>query len=129
MIQADGVKMDKATNQGLLHIMNCNTSVVLSVTEKFQSLFWQQQMKAKENKAYVGIQLSLDGAYTYLYHHSSGAYSTLHNSRVLKLLSERTLRDYRHFASAAVGFTKDNDQQLVDLFQLQNPVICSCYFG
>ena len=40
LIQADGVKMDEATNQDLLHIMNYNTSSVLSATEKFQSLFW-----------------------------------------------------------------------------------------
>lgn len=29
------------------------------------------------------------------------------------------MRDYRHFASAAAGFTKENDQQLLDLLQLQ----------
>ena len=63
----------------------------------------------------------------YLHHRSSGAYSTLRNSGVLKLPSERTLRDYRHFASATVGFTKDNDQQLLDLFQLQNPADLAKY--
>ena len=121
LIQSDGIKVDETTNRDLLHIMNCNTSTVLSAEEKFQSLFWQQQLKASSVKGKQGVRWhpAIIRWCLYLHHRSSGAYSTLRNSGVLKLPSERTLRDYRHFASAAAGFTKENDQQLLDLLQLQ----------
>ena len=56
----------------------------------------------------------------YLHHRSSGAYSTLRKSDVLALPSERTLRDYRHFASATTGFSKETDLQLLDLLQYED---------
>ena len=57
----------------------------------------------------------------YLHHRSSGAYSTLTKSGVIALPSERTLRDYRHFASSTPGFSRDVDLQLLDLVKVQEP--------
>ena len=49
---------------------------------------------------------------------SSGAYSTLNKSSVIALPSERTLRDYRHFASSTPGFSRDVNLQLLDLVKV-----------
>ena len=55
-----------------------------------------------------------------LFQWCSGAYSTLYGFGVLKLPSERTLRDYWHVAFAA-AFTKDNDYRTQTLSSL-----CQC---
>ena len=57
----------------------------------------------------------------YLYHQSSGAYSTFRKSSVIALPSERILRDYRRFASSTPGFSRDVDLQLLDLVNVQEP--------
>ncbi len=49
----------------------------------------------------------------YLRHRSSGAYETLRNSGVLKLPSQRTLRDYTHYIRARVGFSSEVDTELL----------------
>ena len=58
---------------------------------------------------------------------SSGAYSTLSKSSVIALPSERTLRDYRHFASSTPGFSRDVDLQLLDLVKVQEPANLANY--
>ena len=58
---------------------------------------------------------------------SSGAYSTLSKSGVIALPSERTLRDYRHFASSTPGFSRDVDLQLLDLLKVQEPADLANY--
>ena len=63
----------------------------------------------------------------FLHHRSSGAYSTLRSSGILQLPSERTLRDYRHFAPAVVGFSTDTDKQLLERINSQQPANLSKY--
>ena len=63
----------------------------------------------------------------FLHHRSSGAYSTLRSPGILKLPSERTLRDYRHFAPAVVGFSTDTDKQLMDMMKTQQPAELAKY--
>ena len=67
--------------------------------------------------------------YLYLHHRSSGCYKTLRNSRVLSLPSERTLRDYKHFAPAGIGFSHSTDLQLLDQIKQQKPPHLSKYVG
>ena len=62
-----------------------------------------------------------------MHHRSSGAYSTLRNSGLLQLPSERTLRDYRHFAPAVVGFSTDTDKQLLEMVNSRRPAKLSKY--
>lgn len=50
-----------------------------------------------------------------LHYKSSGAYETLRKSAVLRLPCGRTLREYRHFAPAVMGYNVDYDKQLMDL--------------
>ena len=65
----------------------------------------------------------------YLHHCSSGCYNTLRNTGVLSLPSERTLRDYKHFAPASVGFSYSTDLQLLDKIKQQKPPHLSKYVG
>ena len=57
----------------------------------------------------------------YPHHKSSGCYSTLRNSGVLHLPSERILRDYRHVAPSTSRFSKVLDKQLQDVVSEQTP--------
>ena len=59
-----------------------------------------------------------------MHHRSSGTYSTLYGFGVLKLPSERTLREYWHVAFAAAAFTKDNDYRTQTLSPLCQYLPC-----
>jgi len=48
---------------------------------------------------------------------------------VWSLPSERTLRDYKHFAPAGIGFCHLTDLQLLDGIKQQKPPHLSKYFG
>ena len=52
---------------------------------------------------------------------------TFRKSSVIALPSERTLRDYRHFASSTSGFSRDVDLQLLDLVKVQEPADLANY--
>ena len=96
-----------------------------------KSIFWQQQIKASLTKSKQGIwwHPAIIRWCLYLYHQSSGAYSTLSKSGVIALPSERTLRDYRHFASSTPGFSRDVDLQLLDLVKVQEPADLANYIS
>ena len=49
----------------------------------------------------------------YIHYRSSGAYESLRQSGVLKLPSQRTLRDYTHHTEAAPGFSAEVDSMLM----------------
>ena len=63
-----------------------------------------------------------------LYQHylSNGAYETLRNSGVIQLPSTRTLRDYKHFSPARVGFSVHSDRQLLDLMTVKGNLAKYC---
>jgi len=65
----------------------------------------------------------------YLHHRSSGCYNTPRNSGDFSLPSERTLRDYKHFAPAGVGFCHSIDLQLLDGIKQQKPRHLFKYIG
>ena len=92
-------------------------------------MFWQQQMKASLAKSKQGIRWypAIIRWCLYLYHQSSGAYSTFRKSSVIALTSDRTLRDYRHFASSTPGFSRDVDLQLLNLVKVQEPADLANY--
>ena len=125
----DGVKVDDTTNKDLYTIMTRNSSSVLSADKRFKSMFWQQRMKASLAKSKQGIRWhsAIFRWCLYLYHWSSGAYSTFRKSSVKAFPSECTLRDYRHFASSTPGFSRDVDLQLLDLVKVQEPADLANY--
>lgn len=116
----DGILVDNATNKDLLTILNHNTDS--TENSRFQTIFWEQQLKAKTCKESQGVRWhpAIIRWCLYLHHRSSGAYSTLRKSGVITLPSERTLRDYRHFCPSTTGFSKDCDLQLLDLLQYED---------
>ena len=63
----------------------------------------------------------------YLHHRSSGAYSTLLNSGVIHLPSERTLRDYRHCIPSVIGFSANTNKDLLERIQQLRPSHLSKY--
>jgi len=52
--------------------------------------------------------------YLHLRHLSSSSYEALRKSRCLSLPSQRTLRDYAHYAKAEAGFSTAVDEQLIE---------------
>ncbi len=56
----------------------------------------------------------------YIRHLSSSAYQLLRDSGILKLPSQRTLRDYTYYTSSTPGFSVSVDQQLMDLAKIES---------
>ena len=133
MIQEEGVEVDRTMHNDLLTIMNKHgsSSSEDSSDNKFREIFWQQQLKAAslKNSRSMRWHPAVIRWYLYLHHRSSGCYSTLRNSGVLSLLSEQTLKDYKHFAPAIVGFCTSTDLQLLDQVKQQKPHHLSKYVG
>ena len=116
----NGILVDKGTNEDLLSIMTSNSDAIESTdNKKFQSIFWEQQLKVKSVKGEQGIRWhpAIIHWCLYLHHCSSGAYSTLRKSDVIALSSGHTLWDYCHFTPSTTGFSKETDLQLLDLLQ------------
>lgn len=103
--------------------MNTNRGKLSVTEENFSSIFWQQQFKAASLNSPKGMRWhpAIIRWFLYLHHKSSGCYSTLRNSGVLHLPSERTLRDYHHIAPSTSGFSKALGKQLQDALSEQTP--------
>ena len=56
----------------------------------------------------------------YLRHLSSSAYETLRSSDVIKLPSQRILRDYSYYTPAQPGFSASIDQQLLSYAKIES---------
>lgn len=82
--------------------------------DTFQHIFWKQKEEAARIKQASSMRwhpLIIKWC-LYLRHVSGRAYETLWSSGVIRLPSQRTLRDYTHFVSAATGFSDDVDKEL-----------------
>ncbi len=116
-IDSEGVPLCDETSIDMTSLMKKYSSEVLATCgeDSFKSIFWKQQMKAttlKNRKSLRWHPLIIKWC-LYLHHRSSGAYETLRKSGVIDLPSGRTLRDYRHFVPAAVGYSAGIDRQLL----------------
>ena len=112
-----GVAADESLHNDLTKIMtqNAQTMAETLAPGSFARVFWDSQLRASTQKDArcmkwnpVMIRWCL-----YLRHLSSSAYETLRGSGVVRLPSQRTLRDYTYHTKAAVGFSKDVDEQLL----------------
>lgn len=125
MIEANGISVDESMHNDLLTIMETNNSKQArsNTEESFSTIFWQQQLKAAKlkNTRQMRWHPAMIRWCLYLHHRSSGCYSTLRNSGVITLPSERTLSDYRHHSSSTSGFSYSTDMQLLDLLKSQEP--------
>ena len=131
LIQVDGVKVDEATHKGLLSILMNHQQNSTDSATTFSSVFWQQQLKASSVNDKRGMRWhpAIIRWCLYLHHKSSGSYSTLRNTGVLTLPSERTLRDYKHASPSMVGFTKELDLELYEAVSQQRPQHLAKYVG
>ncbi len=113
-----GVIVDDGMHQDIKAIMCAENAMVKSrhPPGSFQHQFWEQQLKAASCKNARGMRwhpLMIRWC-LYFRHRSSGAYETLRDSGVLRLSSQRTLRDYTYYVKAHVGFSHEVDKQLMD---------------
>ena len=118
LTEQNGMIMDRALHSDLQSIVNENKQDISKLHPEgtFKRLFWEQQVAALEQK----------DARTMTWHPmmirwclhlkliSTDAYSSLRSSGLLKLPSERTLRDYTYFVKSLPGFQDDIDQLLVE---------------
>ena len=127
VLRADSVMVDESTHNDLLAIMSAQKDV--GSGENFSSIFWQQQLKAAKLKKKNGMRWhpAMIRWCLYLHHRSSGCYSTLRDSGVITLPSERTLCDYRHCFTADFGFSASSDRQLSEAVKSQTPSHLSKY--
>ena len=115
-VENESVVLDEATSSDLHQIMMEEEaqSTESSSPESFRHLFWEQQKEALKSKVNgrrwhpLMIRWCL-----YLRHQSSKAYETLHNSGVIQLPSQRTLRDYSHCVKVHGGYSTEEDCQLM----------------
>ena len=82
--------------------------------DSFRRLFWEQQLNALKTKEKRQLRWhpAIIKWCLHLKFKSSGAYNALRSTGVLTLPSERTLRDYTHWAKGGVGFKSDVNEQL-----------------
>ena len=128
ILKADSVTVDECTHNDLLTIMSAQQDV--GAGENFHSVFWQQQLKVAtklENKNGMRQHPAIIRLCLYLHHWSSGCYSTLRDSGVITLPSERAFQDYKHCFTANFGFSASSDLQLSEAVKSHTPCHLSKY--
>ena len=114
MCQKDGILVDSELHQDLVAIVGESQQTLPDGS--FRKLFWEQQVKALQNKDPrqrrwhpLIIKWCLN-----LKMMSSSAYHSMRTSGMLVLPSERTLRDYANAIKGGEGFSIDVIRQLFD---------------
>lgn len=112
----NGATVDKGFHSDLVSIMDDhNTEIASYPPNSFLRVFWEQHyenIKKKDARqirwhpAMVKWCLSLKLL-------SSSCYNAVRSSGIIKLPSERTLRDYVNWTKATIGLNHDVDQQLL----------------
>lgn len=112
-----GESLDPKTHSDLQSIVRESEPEVYKrfPPESFGRIFWDQQKKAallSTPSAMRWHPLMIKWCF-HLRHLSSSSYEALRNSGCLSLPSQRTLRDYAHYAKAEAGFSTAVDEQLI----------------
>lgn len=112
-----GIELDREMHTDMVDIMESSSSEVekLHPEGSFKRIFWEEQKKALQCKdpRQVRWHPLIIKWCLYLHHRSSGTYETLRRSGLLRLPSQRTLRDYTHYISAHIGFSGQVDMELL----------------
>ena len=85
------------------------------------AIFWDVKKKANKKASPKSIRwdpLMIQWC-LYLRHLSGSAYEMIQESGVIKLPSQRTLRDYTYYTKTTAGFSTDVDQQLIDIAKIK----------
>lgn len=125
LIQNDSIQVDKAT----IH----NDLFLLLKVKYLKNHSYHFSGSNKEGPFHYTVWNKCDSIHAamikwpfYLHQRSSVCYSTLRNSGVIHLLSERTLSDYRHFVPLVIGFSKKINLQLLEILKQQKPALSRC---
>ena len=117
------VTVDSDLHDDLKQIMQDNTTTINKSypPDSFAKIFWESQQQAhiKSPKAMRWDPLMIRWC-IYLRHLSSSAYEMLRETNVIRLPSQRTLRDYTYFTKATAGFSADVDQHLIETIKIQS---------
>ena len=121
--EQSGVVVDRDTHDDMVLVMQEHTTEIHQnhPPESFARLFWDQQQRASSvasSSAMKWHPLMIKWC-IYLRHLSSSSYEALRQSGCISLPSQRTLRDYTHFANATAGFSVDTDRQLLNAMEIE----------
>ena len=104
-IEQRGVVVDDDLHQDLREIVKCNDKCISDtyLPGSFARLFWEYQMRASAVTKASSMRWDplMIRWCLYLRHVSSSAYETVRETGIVKLPSQRTLRDYTYTAKAA----------------------------
>lgn len=112
----NGVDLDEKLDADIRTIMNENDEAVNQSysPDSFECLFWKQQKESMllKNTKQMRWHPMLIKWCIHLRMLSSSCYNSLRSTGVLRLPSERTLRDYTNIIKAKSGFQCEVDEQL-----------------
>ena len=117
LTQKNGVNLDDALSSDLQEVMDNSTDAILQKypPNSFHRIFWGQHSKAiRQNDArQIRWHPAMIKWCLSLKLQSSSCYNALRSSGVIKLPSDRTLRDYTNWTKATTGLNTDVDKQLL----------------
>ena len=110
LTQHNGVTVDETLHRDLEALVEEGKN---NAEGTFQRIFWEQQVQAAKLTDNRQMHPQMIRWCLHLKLCSGGTYTSLRESGVLKLPSERTLRDYTHHIPPMSGFQKEVFEMLV----------------
>ena len=116
-VAKNGIQLHNDIHNDLVSIMQEKAEEIQRgfPNDSFRQLFWKQQFEAavKSNPKQMRWHPLMIKWCLSIKLKSSTTYETLYNSGLLKLPSQRTLRDYTHVIKPSSGFSNDIDDMIV----------------
>ena len=116
-VEKKGIQLHNDIHNDLLSIMQENSQEIENnfPNDSFRQLFWKQQFEAalKSNPKQMKWHPLMIKWCLSIKLKSSTTYETLCKSGLLRLPSQRTLRDYTHVIKPTSGFSNDIDEMIV----------------
>ena len=121
-----GIALDEELHNDMKALVDTSTKHVHSLypEDTFERIFWDQQKQEsllKNAKSMRWHPIFIKWC-LYLRHLSGKSYEMLRNSGCIKLLSQRTLRDYTHYITTTIGFSTEVDKNLLDVAYLSKDI-------
>ena len=128
LLNDNGKHVSTNLNEDLKVIMSENFAKISEQYPEntFERTFWEQHAthsKCKDGRGFRWHPAMIKWC-LYLRHLSGKGYETLRQSGVLKLPSQRTLRDYTHYIPATTGFSAKVDEMLMSTMKVHTIIIC-----
>ncbi len=122
LTESNGVNLDDSLNSDMCSIVKDSHDMISAhPPDSFARLFWDQQRESMmNNPKQMRWHPMMIKWCIHLKMLSSSCYNSLKSSGVMKLPSERTLRDYTKVIKARSGLHKDVDEQLMKEVDIEN---------